>query len=400
LQDFYEVIARTLERADARHGKVRRSEFCRLDTLHGRVLSQDIRADRPIPPFDRVAVDGYACRTDDLDDPLELIGTISAGEKPRYSVAPGTCVKVMTGAVLPKGAQMVVMVESTRLDEQGRVIFTGSDKERSSRNISFRGEDLAQGSLIFSGGTILGPRHSAVLASVGVAEVPVRSLPRVGILSTGDEVVEADRQPLAHQIRNANAPQLSAQLRDMGIEANYYGIARDDRDELTRLIARAQEENDLVLMSGGVSMGDFDFAPEAMAACGYQILYSRVAVKPGKPTTFAVSERGDLFGLPGNPVSCFVIFELLVKPYLYRLMGADFQPPIIKAAMATDFIRKKTRRIEWFPVRFEKDGTVMPVQYHGSGHFAAIAEADGVAPIAQGQAELKKGAQVDVRLFS
>lgn len=404
MQNFDDIYNLTLEYAD-RWFQMRNSdspesqELCSPAQISGRVLALDAAADRDIPPFNRVAVDGYACRKEDLDRPLEILGTVAAGEVSELRVTPGKCVKVMTGGVLPEGGEIMVMVESTELDAEGRMVFTGTEKEKNFSNISRQGEDVAMGDRVLTKGTILKPGHTALLASVGFENVPVAAAPRIGILSTGDEVVEPSESPLPHQIRNANAAQLFSQLGEMNLTASYYGIVPDDAQVLTETMGRAQAENDVVLMSGGVSMGDFDFAPGVMEKIGYEILYSRVAVKPGKPTTFAISEKGDLFGLPGNPVSCFVIFEILVKPYLYRRMGTDYIPRRITAPMGESFSRKKTVREEWIPVRIGPESTLVPVTYHGSGHYHAVALADGMVKLERGQAELKKGDSVAVRLF-
>lgn len=402
MQDFQEVFTLTLTQAKKRFTQLLESaepEYCEATEVRGRVLARDVLADRELPPYNRVAVDGYACRRDDLDGAMKLLGTVAAGESSDLEVKPGTCVKVMTGGVLPPGAEMVAMVEHTEVDAEGMVRFNGSDGARKSGNVSYRGEDVGAGELVLPKGSILDARHVALLASVGISHIPVVPAPKIGILSTGDEVVEPQVKPLPHQIRNANALQMKAQLMDFNLEANYYGIAPDDPKAFKQSLSRAQKENDLVLMSGGVSMGDFDFAPEAMAANGYEIQYSRVAVKPGKPSTFAVSEEGDLFGLPGNPVSCFVIFEILVKPYLYSFMGSKYRPPAVYAELAEDFTRSKTAREEWILVKIEADGRLKPVRYHGSGHFQALAGADGMIKIERGQSQLKRGTNLAVRLF-
>ena len=403
MRDFHEIYALTMERGQNRFQEKNKISavpcYCTYSDLAGRVLSTDINSDRDLPPFNRVAMDGYACLKDDIHQPLDIIGTVAAGERSSLTVKPGTCIKVMTGAVLPSGAEIVIMVESTVIDSDGRMVFKGSDVERNNGNFSHKGEDVSAGERILNKGRILSPKHTALLASVGVTQIPVRPLPRVGILSTGDEVVKPEEQPLPHQIRNANAPQLVSLLMEMHISPVNYDIVSDDIDSLTETISWAQTENDVVLMSGGVSMGDFDLAPNAMKNCGFRILYDRVAVKPGKPTTFAVSDRADLFGLPGNPVSCFVIFHLLVKPYIYRMMGAVSDPPGLTAVMSTDFTRKKTARDEWIPVSIEGDGTATPIPYHGSGHYYAVAQADGMVMIHKGSSILEKGSTVALRLF-
>jgi len=402
MQDFEKVFDLTLAAALSKFRQRSSSagtELCNTADMTGRVLSADISTDRELPPFNRVAMDGYACRKGDLYQPLCIKGSIAAGDPPGLSLEPGTCIRVMTGAVLPSGADTVVMAESTEIDEDGRMLFKGTEAEKMITNFSSRGEDIQKNTVVLEKGTILHAKHSALLSSIGYSAVPVFTLPRVGIISTGNEVLEVDSHPESHQIRNANAAQIRSQLSGLHIVPSSYGIAPDELEALKNTISRASADNDLVLMSGGVSMGDYDLVPQAMNANGFNILYDRVAVKPGKPTTFATSEGCDLFGLPGNPVSCFVIFELLVKPYIYQFMGAFYHPPELTAPMAESFQRSKKQRDEWIPVKLRPDSTLIPVTYHGSGHYLAIARADGMVLIPKGVSLLEKGTSVALRLF-
>lgn len=415
LRDFTEIFELTLNRAAERanwpapargnaqaqsqaRSQERTVESVDVGNSCGRVLAEDVLSDRNLPPYHRVAVDGYACRKADLPGPLRLLGTSSAGDAPRYCVEAGSCVKVMTGGVLPEGADTVIMVEQSQEDSE-HIRYTGGDPQTHPPNFSPCGEDVPLGAKVVSQSTLLGPQHTALLASVGYGSVLVYALPKVGLLSTGNEVVEPEQKPEAHQIRNANAPQAVAQLSRMGITPTYYGIVPDDPQALESTLAKAQAENDLILMSGGVSMGDFDFGPEAIERNGFTIHYDRVAVKPGRPTTFAVSEKADLFGLAGNPVSCFVIFEILVKPYLYRLIHHTYRAPRSFAVLAQDFTRSNSERDEWIPVTLDEQGQLTLLEYHGSAHFHSISRADGMVKIERGIQQVEKGAQLAVRLF-
>lgn len=419
LRDFSEVFDITVGRAADKAEQwssdpSRRKERRRVEAIQGRVLAEDIFSDRDLPPYDRVAVDGYACRKRDLPGPLRLSGAVAAGATSGLEVTEGTCVRVMTGGVLPEGADTVVMIEQTeettlqgeseRLepadrgrDEETYVRFTGTDPSTLPSNFSPRGEDVRRKKLLLSRATILSAKHTALIASVGYESVAVHTLPKVGLLSTGDEVVEPGSTPEPQQIRNANAPQTVAQLAELGIVPTYYGIIPDDAKSLEETIAEAKTENDLVLMSGGISMGDYDHGPEAMERNGFSILYDRVAVKPGRPTTFAVSEEADLFGLPGNPVSCYIMFEVLVKHYLYRLMYADYRPARCFASMAQDFERRKSTREEWILITVDEAGDIHPIEYHGSGHFLSLSRADGMIKIERGRSRIEKGASLAVR---
>jgi molybdopterin molybdotransferase len=404
LQPFEKILRLSLDRAAEqaaeRTAAGRGKEQIPLAACPGRVLAEDIRTDRALPPFDRVTMDGFACRREDLPGPLRLIGQSAAGEPSGIRVGAGSCVKVMTGGILPEGADMVFMVEdsfSEGPDGGVRVLYKGGEPGTCPQNYSPRGEDTPEGKIVLKMGTVLAPKSVAVLASVGRDVIEVRTLPRVGLVSTGNEVVEPWTAPEPHQIRNANAAQSIAQLASLGIVPTYYGIVGDDLKKLEEVIGRAAEENDLILMSGGVSMGDTDFTPDAVENNGFTILYDRVAIKPGRPTTFAVSKGTDFFGLPGNPVSCFVIMEILVKPYLVELMKGTHENSFLFARMGTHFDRKESNREEYYPATINDAGDVYPLEYHGSGHVHALADADVLIRIERGVLRLEKGSFTAVR---
>ncbi len=375
------------------------AEKVHISDSDGRVLREDIFADRDFPPFDKSVVDGFACRLQDLDRPLKVVGEVRAGERPSRSVGEGECVRVMTGAPVPPGADVVVMVEETVPVGEDEIRFVG-DYESLARevNIYRRGSDVKAGELLIPAGTRLFPQHIAVLASVGKSEVLVSERPRVGIVVTGDEVVEPEVIPGQTQIRNTNAYSLYAQLKRVGAEPIYYGIASDDVDSLLKLIARSVEENPVTLVCGGVSMGDYDLVPEVMRRLGFDILFDRLAIKPGRPTTFAVSGDGRkvIFGLSGNPVSGFVAFEILVKLFLFASMGHRYEPMRVVAPMGVDFERGRARRDERIPVKFGEDGAVYPVEYHGSAHFQALIDADGFITIPRGVKRIPQGKRMEV----
>ncbi|HSA34425.1 MAG TPA: molybdopterin molybdotransferase MoeA [bacterium] len=375
------------------------TETCALTDAVGRILAEDIVASRDIPPFDRVAVDGYACRRADIGDELEIAGILAAGHEPVGAVSAGRCIKVMTGAILPAGADMVFMVEDARESSDGRrVRFTGDERASRRTNYAPRGEDRKKGAVVLGNGTRIAARHITILASLGLAQVPVRVRPLVGVLATGDELVEPGADPLPHQIMNSNAYQLMAQLRDCGVLSRYFGIVKDDRESLTRAIGEARDACDLIILSGGVSAGDFDLVPQAFAANGYATLFDRVAIKPGKPTTFAVAGERALFGLPGNPVSVFITFELLVRPFLSVLTGAPFEPRIWRLPLGEATKRADAERDTMVLVRLA-EGQVFPIPNNGSGDYTTLAAADGLIRLPAGSPPLTKGTPVDVRSF-
>jgi molybdopterin molybdotransferase len=365
-----------------------------LAVAAGRVLAADVTADADQPPFAKAAMDGFACRRADLPGPLRVVETIAAGAVAAHDVGPGLCARIMTGAPVPAGADCVVKFEDTESLPDGMVRATTAATKT---NICQQGEDVRRGDIVVGRGAVLAAPHIAVLATVGCAEVPVARRPRVGVLATGDELVPVEQQPGPGRIRNSNGPQLMVQTRAAGAEAVDLGIARDDAGALAAAIAAGLADCDVLLLSGGVSTGDFDLVPQAMQACGLQILFDSVAMKPGRPTTFAVRPGAWCFGLPGNPVSTFLQFELLVRPLLAGLLGGAQAPRPVKARLAAAVRRRPSQRQTWLPVRVTAGGEAEVVTYHGSAHIHALCRADGFIMLPAGVSVLEKGALVDVR---
>jgi molybdopterin molybdotransferase len=216
------------------------------------------------------------------------------------------------------------------------------------------------------------------------------------IISTGDELVEPQNKPALSQIRNSNGYQLIAQVKACGAIANYIGIAEDTPEDTFDKVSKALSENDIVLLTGGVSMGTFDFVPQVLEKAGVKIEFDAIAVKPGKPTTFGMAEKKFCFGLPGNPVSSFIQFDLLVKPLIFNLMGQDYKALDIRMPMGVEYKRKNADRKIYFPVIIE-NGEVFPVDYHGSAHIHALSGAHGIIAMEIGEKELKKGEMIHVR---
>jgi molybdopterin molybdotransferase len=359
-----------------------------------RVLRQDVISDIDMPPFDKATVDGFACRRSDVGRDLELVETIPAGRMPEIKIRENQCSRIMTGAAVPRGADMVFMVEDSAVLPSGMIRFTGTGTKD---NISPRGEDVRNGDVILEEGSLIMPQHIALLALAGCTDVRVGKRPVVSVISSGDELVEPDVKPGLSQIRNTNSYQLMAQISKAGAIGMYMGIAGDDEDLTFGILNRAMEKSDVVLITGGVSMGDFDFVPSVMERAGIRILFSRVRIQPGKPTTFGVGEKARVFGLPGNPVSSFIQFELLVKPFLYRMMGYNWTPITLEMSMAESFTRRSSDRRAVIPVVFSRTGQVTPVEYHGSAHISAFSIAEGIITLPEGKNYLEKGEIVSVR---
>jgi molybdopterin molybdotransferase len=363
-----------------------------IDSLN-RVLAEDIASDMDMPPFNKTAVDGFACRLEDIGMPLKINEVIPAGKVPEKEIRKGECARIMTGAAVPDGADYVFMVEDS-VEDDGFVRFTGKFNKD---NIAKKGEDIKTGDIVLKKGRIVRPQDIAVMATVGAAEVMVSVKPSVAVISTGSELVEPQDRPGKGQIRNSNAYQLIAQVIRSGADAIYYGIAKDNEKETFEIVTRAIRECDIVIMTGGVSMGDFDFVPKVLQDAGVKILFDSVAVQPGKPTTFGVCEDAFIFGLPGNPVSSFVQFELLVRPMIQVSMNSDWRPEVVTLPLAVDYRRKRTDRLNWIPVIKDAEGKVAPVDFHGSAHINALPDSFGITGIPVGVANLAKGELVDVR---
>ncbi len=364
-----------------------------LDECAGRVLMTDISSDIDMPPFDKSAMDGYACRRADLPGPLRVLGSIPAGCVTDLVLEPGTCVEIMTGAPLPHEADCVVMVEHVRTDGDTivRVQASGAD------NICRRAEDIATGQVVLRTGTLLGPAEVAVLAGAGATRVPVARRVRVGVLATGSELVTIDQLPSGAHIRDSNSHQLIAQLQTLGADAWRLGIVADEREMILAALATARRECDLVICSGGVSMGNLDLVPELLEASGFDLCFDSVAMQPGRPTVFG--DTGDCYccGLPGNPVSTFVVTELLLRPFIYALAGHAWYPRWHRSVLAVDVERRNARRQSALPVVWRDPLHVEPVAYHGSAHIHAYTAAQGLLILPIGTARLSAGSEIDVR---
>jgi molybdopterin molybdotransferase len=360
----------------------------------GRVLAQEVCADRDLPPFDKSAVDGWACRRAELGLSLRRAGVVAAGSLPEGPLAPGTCVKVMTGAMVPAGSECVVMVEDCV--EAGDQVRLGG---RSADNICRQGEDLCAGQAVLGPGIRIGPAEIAVLATCGVARPLVARRPRVAVIATGSELVEPHQTPGPATIRDSNSWQLRAQLQVMGAEVRRLGIVEDREEALLAAVRETQAWGDLTVLSGGVSMGDFDLVPGVLEACGFQLLFDSVAMQPGRPTVFGDDGRGWCVGLPGNPVSTFVICGLLVHPFLDRLQGRRHAALPIRASLVAAVRRRRAERQATIPVAFTAPGQVEAIDYHGSAHIDALTRAHGFISLPVGISELAAGSEVDVRLL-
>jgi len=296
-----------------------------LEQAFRRVLAEDMVAREDIPIAGNSAMDGYAVRAEDVtgatpEHParLDVLEVLAANRPAQGSVGPGQAMKIMTGAPIPPGADAIVMVEQTR--SEGSQVWI---KRPSAKGEHFRlaGGDIRRGAVALRAGTRLTPAHVGMLASLGYPEVPVIRRPRVGILATGDEIIEPAAALKPGKVRNANSYTLLGLAREAGAEPYLLGIAPDDRAALKRLLEQGLSENDILITSGGVSMGDFDFVKPLADEIGVRVHYRAINIKPGKPVVFGSRGRSLFFGLPGNPVSSMVTFLQLVRPAILRQLG-------------------------------------------------------------------------------
>jgi molybdopterin molybdotransferase len=377
------------------------TERVEIDVAFNRILAEDVVSDIDVPPFDKSTRDGFACRRADLANELTVIETIPAGTLPKKAVGPNQCAKIMTGAVVPDGADCVIMVEHIESVGQNKIRLTRNPPYVwRETNIRPRGQDVKKGDVVLRAGCRIGAPHIAVLASHGCIKPLVFLQPRVGIIATGDELVEPSQTPTSCQIRNSNSFQLTAQVRSAGAMATNYGIAVDTEEAIDAMIKKARHQNDVLILSGGVSVGDYDLVRGILEKNDFRLLFERIAVKPGRPTVFGISDQPAplyCFGLPGNPVSTFVTFGLLVKPFLFKLMGYNFVPPVTHRQLDKTITRKKSERDSWLPVVFTEDNKVAAIEYHGSAHIYALCEANGLLCIPAGVVEIEEGTTVAIR---
>jgi molybdopterin molybdotransferase len=343
----------------------------------GFVLAQEVRTDRDYPPFNRSTRDGYAVRAAEAaaGAKLQCVGEIKAGDTVTLTIAPGTCLQIMTGAAVPGGADAVVMIEHARLE--GAVVQFERDT-RTGQNIVPRGSEAAAGQTILSRGKRLGYAELALAAQVGAVELTCVKKPRVAILSTGDEVVPVGQTPGPFEIRNSNSVSLAAQVQLAGGEPVLLGNASDRVEDLRGKILRGLKEEVLVL-SGGVSMGKYDLVETVLKELGTEFYFDAVAIRPGRPAVFGSCGDTFVFGLPGNPVSTMVTFELFVVPALDLLSGTEARTLPLMEARLGEALHEKTGLTHFLPARVEwQDATpvVRALPWQGSGDVAALAKAN------------------------
>jgi len=369
----------------------------------GFCLAQDVHSDIDMPPFNRSAMDGYAVIAEDTAKvPVELtvIENIAAGSVPKKKILRGQASKIMTGAAVPDGADAVIKFEETEaLQSASRVKILKSVSRGS--NISKQGEDMRVGQVVLSKNMLVRPQEIGILATVGKSFVEIFSTPTVGIISTGNELVDVASKPSIAQIRNSNSYSLAAQARNLNAEVEIIGIVKDTKDDISSAIRRGLQK-DILILSGGVSMGEYDLVGDVMKDLGIHIYFEKVALRPGKPVIFGRKDKTLIFALPGNPVASFVTFELFVYPAIRKMMGlTDIHRTTVRATLETEIIVKRRRR-EYRPafIRLQNNSWIVsPVEWHGSADLLATTRANCLMVVREDVERFIAGQLIDVILL-
>jgi molybdopterin molybdotransferase len=388
------------------HTATLRKRQVSLSDALGLVLAADLRAPEPFPSFDNSAVDGYAVPNIETQS-FRVQGEIRAGDAPRRRIKPNHAFRIFTGAPIPPGTAAVVMQEDT-LCEGNTVRVTAPVKAQA--NVRFRGEDFARGAVILSKGCQLDPQQLALLAALGIVRVPVIPAPRVSVLATGSELVPATSKPRAGQIRASNPILLDSLLRQLGATPCVLSTVGDSRNAIRRQIERGLD-SDVLLISGGISVGKYDHVREVLHSLGVREIFWKVDIKPGKPVYFGKKGRSLVFGLPGNPVSVFVTFEEFVRPALLKMMGRQSDSlvatttthtarpsRVVQSSLTSDF--RNGSRLHFVRVRCVLDQSrwlASPLTGQGSHMLGALAQSNGILKVAP-NAHLRKGQSVQVKL--
>lgn len=381
-----------------------------LNETLGLILAEDVVSDIDSPPFDKSMMDGFAIRTDDLQSggtTLRIVETITAGDVPQQTVSPGESARIMTGAQIPAGIDAVVPIEQTEFTEGDSSVRILLDDVPTGKHVIGCGTNVKAGQTIFEAGTRIRPQEIGGLAEFGHATIRVFPQVTVSVLATGNELVPVDQTPGPGQIRNSNEPMLAAQIQNAGAKAVPLGVARDERTALAEKI-QAGMKADIMLLSGGVSAGQLDLVPSELAAAGVQEVFHKIQMKPGKPLWYGVHESRNsdgetrhchVFGLPGNPVSSMVCFELFCRTAIRRLMGMEpVKPPHQKAQLAEEF-HFRGGRPTYHPaeLRHAANGIVAkPVRWGGSSDLVSTAAANGMVYFPPEERAYEAGALVDV----
>ena len=387
-QAFKKVISRA---------KVLGTENISVDEAIGSVLAEDIVSKYALPPFNKSVMDGYAVRYDDLKYipvKLKCIDIIQAGRVCKKTVNKGECIKIMTGSLLPKGADSVVMVENTEADNKNKGLIKIFKKVDYGENVCLKGENIKKGCIVLKKGTLIRGPEISIISALGMSIVRVYRKPTIAVLSTGDEIIEPGKNLIYGKIYNSNGHMLLSLFEEMGIKAQYLGIVKDEEKKLKKAVMRGLK-NDILLISGGVSMGDYDLVPGILKKCGVKKVFHKVRMKPGKPLFFGVKNNGLVFGIPGNPVPTYLIYSIFIKPVVDKLMGKKVCLNVAGGILKKDYRRNPGRK-HFVPALYTNDGSVYPVEsYHGSSDIFALTKANGFMVMPASAGFIRKGQKVE-----
>jgi molybdenum cofactor synthesis domain-containing protein len=378
------------------------AELVPLSDVLGRILAEDIVSDTDLPPFDRAQMDGYAVRAADVANTparLRIVGESAAGAGWHHEMKVGEAVRIMTGAPVPKGADAVQQVELTR-EPDGTGVVEILEPVNEGRSIVRRADEIKTGTTVLRAGEEMNAAMIATLASFGYAKVKVGARPRVAVMATGSELVDVDRKPGQDQIRDSNNYTIAAYAAQCNAIVERLPLAGDDTEELKREIAEAARRSDVVITSGGVSMGVYDFTKAALKELGAEIYFERVALRPGKPTVFGKLGKALVFGLPGNPVSVAVTFNLFARTALRAMQGAIHPKMLEETAIITGEVKGSADRESYLPALLSINDhavvTVQPLKWGGSSDFVAYSRATALIILPAGSERLVAGAKVRI----
>jgi molybdopterin molybdotransferase len=380
------------------------TETVPLGEAAGRVVAHDVAAPIDLPPFDNSAVDGYAVRHADLpsgtETKLRIAGRVTAGKSAGVTLAAGGAIRIFTGAPMPKGADTVFMQEDVRAEGDSVIVPAGL---KAGANRRLAGEDLRKGEIALPAGRVLGVQDVSLAAAIGLTRIEVRRRVRVALFSTGDEIVEPGAPRSDPALFDANRYLLAGLLKQTGAEVTDLGILPDRQDAIEKAVAQAARDHDLVLTSGGVSTGEADHVRKAVEAAG-QLVFWRVAIKPGRPVAMGIVNGAAFVGLPGNPVAAFVTFVRVVRPLLLRLAGAQPQPLVALPVRAAFDYRKKSGRREYVRVSLRRadDGTLEAVKHkqEGAGIITSLTQTDGLVELPENATTVERGSTVGFLPYS
>jgi len=387
-----------------KHSLKKETEIINIKKAFMRTLAKNVYAKIESPTFSKSTMDGYAYIKKNKENKYKVIENIiiKAGDTYKKSIKENECIKIMTGAMTPPNANYVQRVEWTsKIKSNNGDSFIEFRNDEPSNNIIKKGINQKKGDILLTK-RILKPRDIAILLSSGYSSIEVFKTLRVGIVSTGNELIDAGKKITLGKIYDSNGIQIFTQCLEVGLSPKFYGIVKDDLNKTKKIFEDILKENDILIVSGGVSMGDFDYVPQALKDLGYKIILHGISIKPGKPSLFAKKNDKVVFGLPGNPVASFVIFNILILPYIHACYNIDYKENYFKAKLTKTITKKESDRVEYLPAIVETNDhcvTAEQVLYHGSSMINAFAFANALIKIEIGINHIEKGENVYVRFI-